>query len=315
MGKHMEHTEKAGGQVGPPGLTVVPNMCLDGTTESTYAWIVNSTAKNEDGSTGAAVVPQPKEFIMSQANSPLSFANLTATALQDRVVVVFGGSSGIGLAAAVQAKAAGARVIIIGNDPVRTKQAAEQNDVEWRTADVTQSETIYAALQEIPRVDHLVLLAGTFVAAKVIDGDVDYLRRAFDERMWASVHAIRALGERLSKDGSITFISGALADRPNAQGTAVLAAASAAMEAFARGLALELAPVRVNTLSPGHIETPLLHKVLGEARDTVLPAMRASTPLKRLGTADEAGSAVVFLMANGWMNGATLNIDGGVRLI
>jgi NAD(P)-dependent dehydrogenase (short-subunit alcohol dehydrogenase family) len=269
----------------------------------------------EDGFTGTAVVPTKKEKIMSQNTSPLSFANLATASLQDRVVVVFGGSSGIGLSAAIQAKAAGARVIIIGNDANRAKEAAQQHGFDWRRADVTESRSIYAALEDIPSVDHLVLLAGTFVAAKVIDGDIDYLRRAFEERMWASVHAIRALGNRLAKDGSITFISGALADRPNAQGTAVLAAASAAMEALARGLALELAPIRVNTLSPGHIETPLLHKVLGEARDTILPAMRASTPLKRLGTADEAGSAVVFLMANGWMNGATLNVDGGVRLI
>lgn len=252
---------------------------------------------------------------MSQSTTPISFPNLQAAALKDRVVVVFGGTSGIGLSAAVQAKAAGAQVIVIGNDRARAQAAAEQHGFAWRTADVTHSEAIYQVLQDIPRVDHLVLLAGTFVAAKVLEGDIDYLRRAFDERMWAAVHAIRALGDRLARDGSVTFISGSLADRPNAQGTAVLAAASAAMEAFARGLALELAPVRVNTLSPGHIETPLLHKVLGEAKDTILPAMRASTPLKRLGTADEAGAATVFLMANGWMNGATLNVDGGVRLI
>ena len=141
------------------------------------------------------------------------------------------------------------------------------------------------------------------------------MRRAFDERVWAAVHAIRALEGRIAGDGSITFISGVLADRPNAQGTAILAAASAAMEALARGLALELAPIRVNTLSPGHVETPLLHRVLGEARDTVLPAMRAATPLKRLGTPEEAGAATVFLMTNGWMNGTTLHVDGGVSLV
>lgn len=252
---------------------------------------------------------------MTQSSTAISFANLQAQALTDRVVVVFGGTSGIGLSSAIQAKAAGARVIVIGNDRARAQEAAGKHGFEWRTADVTQPDAIALALQELPRVDHLVLLAGSFVAARVLEGDVDYMRRAFDERMWAAVHAIRALDGRLAPDGSITFISGALADRPNAQGTAVLAAASAAMEAFARGLALELAPVRVNTLSPGHIETPLLHKVLGEAKDSILPAMRASTPLKRLGTPDEAGAATVFLMANGWMNGATLNIDGGVRLI
>lgn len=252
---------------------------------------------------------------MSQSINPISFSNLQDAALRDRVVVVFGGTSGIGLSAAIQAKSAGAQVIVIGNDETRARAAAEEHGFAWRTADVTEPDTIALALRDIPRVDHLVLLAGTFVAAKVKEGEIGYLKRAFDERIWASLHALRALGDRLARDGSVTFISGALADRPSAQGTAVLAAASAAMEALARGLALELAPVRVNTLSPGHIETPLLHKVLGEARDSVLPAMRASTPLKRLGTADEAGAAVVFLMANGWMNGATLNVDGGIRLI
>jgi NAD(P)-dependent dehydrogenase (short-subunit alcohol dehydrogenase family) len=253
---------------------------------------------------------------MNQLSNTVSSSVFAGATLRDRTVVIFGGSSGIGLAAAIQAKAAGANVTIVGFTPAQTEQAAKEHGFDaWLTADVTKCDTIYAALKDIQRVDHLVLLAGTFVAAKVLDGDINYLRRAFDERMWGAVHAIRALGDRLAKDGSVTFISGALADRPNAQGTAVLAAASAAMEAFARGLALELAPVRVNTLSPGHIETPLLYKVLGEARDTVLPAMRAATPLKRLGTPEEAGAAVVFLMANGWMNGATLNVDGGVRLI
>jgi NAD(P)-dependent dehydrogenase (short-subunit alcohol dehydrogenase family) len=255
------------------------------------------------------------EIIMHDTHPTPALAGLPAS-LEDRVVVIFGGSSGIGLSAAIQAKAAGARVIIIGSDGAKAQQAAEEHGFAgWRKADVTIGDTIHAALQDIERVDHLVLLAGTFVAARVRDAEVAYLHRAFDERMWAAVHAIRALGDRLAKDGSVIFISGALANRPTAQGTAVLAAASAAMEAFARGLALELAPIRVNTLSPGPIETPLLYKVLGDARDQILPAMRAASPLKRLGTADEAGAAVVFLMTNGWTNGTTLHVDGGARLV
>jgi NAD(P)-dependent dehydrogenase (short-subunit alcohol dehydrogenase family) len=95
----------------------------------------------------------------------------------------------------------------------------------------------------------------------------------------------------------------------------VLAAASAAMEAFSRALALELAPRRVNTLSPGSIDTPLLAKTLGANRDAVVAAISASHPLHRLGTVAEAGAAVVFLMTNGWMNGATLKVDGGARLV
>lgn len=239
-----------------------------------------------------------------------------SSTLQDRTVVVFGGTSGIGLAAAWQAKAAGAQVIVVGfNAEGAEHVAAENGFAGWRAADVTRPETVAAALADIPHVDHLVLLAGTFVAGKILEAEVDYLKRAFDERIWAAVHALRALGDRLAGDGSVTLISGALADRPSAQGTAVLAAASAAMEAFARGLALELAPVRVNALSPGTTDTPLLARTLGAHRDAYVAGLTERLPQRRLGTAEEAGAAVVFLMGNGFMNGETLHIDGGGRLI
>ena len=236
--------------------------------------------------------------------------------LQGRHVLIFGGTSGIGLAAAIQAKAQGAQVTVLGSDASRAEHAARTYSLDgWRAADVTDSQAVYAALADIPHVDHLVLLAGTYVVGSVLNADIAQLHRAFDERMWASVHAIRALGERLAKDGSITFISGMLSERPNAHGTAVLAAASAAMEALARGLALELAPIRVNTLSPGPIDTPIFSKALGSGRDAFVEALEQTLPLRRLGTASEAGAATVFLMTNGFMNGATLNIDGGARLV
>ncbi|MCJ2006031.1 MULTISPECIES: SDR family oxidoreductase [unclassified Methylobacterium] len=243
-------------------------------------------------------------------------SSLAASTLQDRTVVIFGGTSGIGLASAIQAKAAGAKVIVVGFNPEGAERVATENGFNgWRAADVTKPETIAQALVDIPHVDHLVLLAGTFVAGKVLDAEVEYLKRAFDERIWAAVHTLRTLGERLASDGSVTFISGALADRPSAQGTAVLAAASAAMEAFARGLALELAPIRVNTLSPGTTDTPLLSHTLGTHRDAYVAALTEKLPQRRLGTAEEAGAAVVFLMSNGFMNGETLHIDGGARLV
>lgn len=161
--------------------------------------------------------------------------------LAGKNVLVFGGTSGIGLEAALQAKDAGAQVIVVGRTAASAKQAAARHGFAgWRAADVTDPNALQLAVQDIPTIDHLVLLAGTFVSGKVRDTNVDYLRQAFDERIWAAVHVIRALGDRLSSDGSITFISGSLADRPNAYGTAILAAASAAMEAFARGLALSL---------------------------------------------------------------------------
>ena len=236
--------------------------------------------------------------------------------LLNQTVVIFGGTSGIGLSAAIQAKAAGAQVIVIGFERDKAQQAAAANGFAgWRVADVTHIETIAAALADVPHVDHLVLLAGSFVIGKVLEAELDHLHRAFDERIWAALHVIRVLGDRLVQGGSITFISGALADRPSANGTAVLAAASAAMEALARGLALELAPTRVNTLSPGTTDTPLLGRALGDQRDAYVASLTEKLPLHRLGTAAEAGAAVVFLMGNGSMNGATLNIDGGSRLV
>lgn len=251
---------------------------------------------------------------MNQA--AVAVSPLPSSPLRDRVVVIFGGTSGIGMAAAVQAKTLGAKVIVIGNDAARAEAASKAHGFDgWRAADVTRGDTIRAALADIPHVDHLVLLAGTFAVGKVREADVDLLRRAFDERVWGSVHAIQALGERMDKNGSITFISGALADRPNAYGTAILAAASAAMEALARGLTLEMAPVRVNALSPGMIDTPILAKALGPGRDDAVASMKRASPLQRMGTAAEAGAAIVFLMTNGWMNGTTLNIDGGARLV
>jgi len=250
---------------------------------------------------------------MSQS---LSVPPPAASTLSDRTVVIFGGTSGIGLSAAIQAKAAGARVVVIGFERDKAEQVAAENGfAAWRSADVTREETIVAALADIPVVDHVVLLAGSFVVGKVLEAELNHLRRAFDERIWAALHVIRTLGDRLAKGGSITFISGALADRPNAAGTAVLAAASAAMEALARGLALELAPLRVNTLSPGTTDTPLLARALGGNRDAYVAAVTEKLPLHRLGTAAEAGAAVVFLMSNGSMNGATLNVDGGSRLV
>lgn len=232
-------------------------------------------------------------------------------------VLIVGGTSGMGLAAARRATALGAHVTVLGNDAERAaKVASEHGLAGWRSADVTRPETIAAALGDVERVDHFVLLAGSFVVGKVLEADIPRLQRAFDERVWAAVHVLRALGNRLAERGSVTFVSGALAERPTASGTAILAAASAAMESLARGLALELAPRRVNTLSPGPIDTPLLAKSVGTtARDAYVAHLQKTLPLGRLGTAAEAGEAIVFLMSNGFMNGATLHLDGGSRLV
>lgn len=252
---------------------------------------------------------------MNQAVSASKMPYITST-LKNKKVLIFGGTSGIGLAAAVQANDAGAEVTIVGLNPEKAKElVAEHQFAGFRAVDVRSQDSIYKAVSDISHVDHLVLLAGSFVAGKVLEAETDHLKKAFDERIWAAVHTLRALGDKLAQDASITLISGALADRPNSNGVAILAAASAAMEAFGRGLALELAPRRVNTLSPGPTDTPILQKTMGDARHAYVDSLKQRLPLHRIGTAEEAGAAVVFLMANGSMNGAVLNVDGGSRLV
>ncbi|ALM85971.1 SDR family oxidoreductase [Bordetella sp. N] len=237
------------------------------------------------------------------------------SSLAGKTVLVFGGTSGIGLATAVQARDAGAEVIVVGSDPARSAAAAAEHGLQWRAADITDRQALAVELQDIGHVDHLVLMAGSFVVGKILEADTTYLRRAFDERIWAAIDVIRALHERLDAHASVTFISGVLADRPNAQGTAVPAAASAAMEALARGLALELAPRRFNTLSPGTTDTPLLGRTLGSARGGYVAELSEKLPLKKIVSVRQAAAAVMFLIRNDFMNGETLHIDGGQRLV
>lgn len=240
----------------------------------------------------------------------------TTGRLDGKTVLIVGGTSGIGLSAAIQAKAVGADVIVTGTNASQTKDVAVAHGFAgWRSFDITDGDRVQSVLGDVGNVDHLVLLAGSFVVGKVMEAELPLLHRAFDERVWGALHVLRALGSRLCTTGSLTLISGVLADRPNAMGTAIIASASAAMEALARGLAMELAPLRVNTLSPGTIDTPLLAKALGENREGYIASVAEKLPVRRVGTVEDAGAAVVFLLTNGYMSGETLHVDGGARLV
>ena len=238
-----------------------------------------------------------------------------ASSLAGKTVLIFGGTSGMGLATAVAAKAVGAAVTVAGRDHQRAAHVANAHGFAGSfAAEIGDPEAICQGLSAVERVDHLVMMAGSLTIGKVMEADVAFLRRAYDERIWSVVHVLRTLGERLAADASITLVSGALTHRPDGNGTAIVASACAALEVLARGLALELAPRRVNTLSPGPIDTPLIGKATGDQRDAYMQMVAESHPLRRWGSANEAASAVLFLMANRYMNGAVLHIDGGSRL-
>lgn len=237
------------------------------------------------------------------------------SSLRDKSVLIFGGTSGIGLTTALQAKALGAVVTVVGSDQGRSRAAGELNDLSWLSADVSRPEEIEVALKQVASpVDHLVLLAGTFIVGKVMETDVSVFRKAFDERIWAAVHILQMLGDKLAPDASITLVSGVATGRASGDGTAVIAAACGAIETFGRHLALELAPRRVNTVSPGPIDSPLLRKAFGPDPSAYVPHLAGQVPIGRIGSTEEAASAVVFLMANPFMNGTVLGVDGGMSL-
>ena len=229
-------------------------------------------------------------------------------------VVVIGGSSGIGLAAATLARQAGATLTIVGRSQDKLAQAQRAlGEVRTVAADITNDAEIGQAFAGISHVDHVVIAAGTIVNGRILDNDLANLRRIIDERIWGVTYVVRHAAPKMTR-GSITFTSGGLSSRPRL-GTAMLTTALAGVEAMTPALALELAPIRVNTVTPGLIDTPLLAHTYGAERDTMVKNRAALLPGKRIGTAEEVAQAMLMLMTNEYITGTVLHIDGGGRFV
>jgi NAD(P)-dependent dehydrogenase (short-subunit alcohol dehydrogenase family) len=234
--------------------------------------------------------------------------------LQGAHVVVIGGSSGIGLATAKLARQAGATLTIAGRSQDKLRQAQQQlGEVRTVVADITHEADVGQVFEGLSRVDHVVVAAGTIQNGRIVDNDLATLRRIIDERIWGVTYVVRHAAPKMTQ-GSITFTSGGLSSRPRV-GTAMLTTALAGVEAMTPALALELAPIRVNTVTPGLIDTPLLHHTYGAEREAIMANRAAVLPGKRVGTAEEVAQAMLMLMTNAYMTGEVLHIDGGGRFV
>jgi len=234
--------------------------------------------------------------------------------LQGAQVVVIGGSSGIGLAAAKLARQEGADITIAGRSQEKLAQAQrELGEVRTVAADITNEAEVGQVFEGISRVDHVVIAAGTIVNGRIVDNDLANLHRIIDERIWGVTYVVRHAAPRMTQ-GSITFTSGGLSSRPRL-GTAMLTTALAGVEAMTPALALELAPIRVNAVTPGLIDTPLLYNTYGSERDTIVKNRATILPGKRIGTAEEVAQAMLMLMTNEYITGEVLHIDGGGRFV
>ena len=238
------------------------------------------------------------------------------SSLAHKTVVVLGGTSGIGLATAKGAQSEGARVIVTGRSRERLQAAQSELGSGARTValDVADEAGTLALFKEIDRVDHIFITAGSVALDSRLAPDSASLRPAMDTRFWGAFNAAKYGAAKMNEGGSITFMSGTAARRP-LRGAAVATASCGAVEAFARALAIDLAPIRVNTLQPGYVDTPMLDELLGEARAKIKAEAGARLPVKRIGRPEELADAVLFLMKNGYVNGITLTVDGGGLLV
>lgn len=237
--------------------------------------------------------------------------------LQNQRIVIIGGSSGIGLAVAQAAGAAGAQLVIASRSAQKLAAARAQiaGDVEGLTLDVTDPAAVHAFFAALGPFDHLVVSAGEVrdVIGPALSLDHDHARAHVESRFWGPFLAARYGAPLLRPGGSIVLFSGVIGERPE-PGLALAGAVNAAVEVLGRTLALELAPaVRVNVVSPGLVDSPLLAWLPEAARAEMFAATAATMPARRPGTPAEVAQGVLYLLGNAFATGTTLHVDGGYR--
>lgn len=234
--------------------------------------------------------------------------------------LVIGGTSGIGLAVAEQLGRRGDVVHVAGRSPERLEKAktaiddAVPGEVQGHVLDATDAEAVAALAASIGPIRHLVItLAGSGGAGPLSDLPLDGLRQAFDEKYWPTIIALQATLAHLSEDASITLV-GAVTARAAMPGTAGIGSLNAAIEGLIQPLAAELAPVRVNAVSPGYVDTPWWDGLDPEARTAFFKQAAEGLPVKRIATASDIAEAIVLLATNPNISGTVIETDGGARL-
>ncbi|NOK22130.1 SDR family oxidoreductase [Corallococcus carmarthensis] len=234
-------------------------------------------------------------------------------------VIVVGGGSGIGQGVAREVLRRGGRVAIVGRSKQKLDAAvadlgAGSDRLEAHVADVTREPEVERLFDTVGAFGHLVTTVADVTYQPVRELDVDAVRRTLDSKLLSSLLLAKHAAGRMEAGGSLTLTSGIAAHRPAVRG-AVVAAVNGALEALARALAIELAPLRVNAVSPGWVDTPIWERIAGAAKQERLEAMALRLPVGRVGQPDDIAQAVCFLMENGFTTGSVLHVDGGHRLV
>jgi NAD(P)-dependent dehydrogenase (short-subunit alcohol dehydrogenase family) len=234
--------------------------------------------------------------------------------LEGKKVVVIGGSSGIGLAIARQARAEGASLVIVGRDPVKVSSAASMlgGNAQGVVGDAHDHSALQEFIAALPEFDHLVSMIGDTMAGGFLHTPLDTMRHVLHSKFWTNLLIARFAAPLVRDGGSMTFTSGS---GVRAQEAAASYVANQALAAMVQGLGSELGPrVRVNVVAPAFMDTALWRAKPREEIDARIGSYSQINPLGRLGTPEEVASAYIFLMLNTYTTGQVLHIDGGMML-
>jgi NAD(P)-dependent dehydrogenase (short-subunit alcohol dehydrogenase family) len=236
--------------------------------------------------------------------------------LKDARILVVGGGSGIGFAVAQAAVAEGARVIIASTSPGRLAEAADRlGKVETALLDITDEPAVAAFFAASGSFDHIVTTAGDWGKARrgpFVDLNLADAEALFGVRFWGAAKLAKHGARALSTDGSLTLTSGTSAFRPQ-RGSVMATAMAGSVAHLVYGLAVELAPLRVNAVFPGGVATEIFRSLPDTMRQSE-EARFAKQPLPRIGQPDEVAQAYLYLMKCGYVTGQILQVDGGGRL-
>ena len=240
--------------------------------------------------------------------------------LHGKRILIVGGSSGIGLAAAALLLEAGAKVIIAGRsqaklDSARKRFAAYSDLLEAYTLDMMdETQVIQFFEQRIKQFDHLVISASETSLVDFKNSEMSTVQELFASKFFGPYQIVKHAAPWLSHTGSVTLFSGAAAFKPSKE-TVVLGSVNSAVTFLGQALAIELAPVRVNVVSPGMIDTPAHGNMDATIRDQVFQHVASGLPVQRIGTAEEVAHSVLYLIQNEYTTGSVLHVDGGLSIV
>ena len=236
--------------------------------------------------------------------------------LLGQTVVVIGGSAGIGLETARKARAEGAEVVLTGRNPDRLAQAAQELRAQRTAAfDATDADSMERFFQDLPTpIDHVMVTAGGPTYGPLLDMSSDDVRHALSEHIVVALDVARnAVGKM--RPGGTLLLMGGTGGRRISRELGIASAATAVLPPFAAALALELAPIRVNLIAAGFVDTPLSASLLGDRLEDRRNELRATLPIGRVVGPVDVAALAVHIMTNTALTGATYDIDGGQQFI